>query len=83
MQYLGVALEGGQHARALRVRGAAEDEGPPEALRILAQSEDVVREHNDLVPAHLQLGIMNLPLTNLYMHIQGPVRICTAPFYQY
>ena len=42
VQYLRVALEGGQHARALRMRGATKDEGPPEALRILAQGKDVV-----------------------------------------
>ena len=41
-QHLRVALEGRQHARALRMRGATKDEGPPEALRILAQGKDVV-----------------------------------------
>jgi len=50
---LGVALEGGQHARALLVRRAAVDEWLAQPLRVLAQRKDVVREHDDLVAAHL------------------------------
>jgi len=50
---LGVALEGGQHARALLVRRAAVDEWLAQPLRVLAQRKDVVREHDDFVAAHL------------------------------
>ena len=49
MAYIGAVLELGQDSRALLVGGAAIDHGPSHAHSVLAQRENVVRKHDDLV----------------------------------
>ena len=55
---LGVVHECVQDAGALRVAGGAVDEGLPQPRRVLPQREDVVREHDDLIPPHLQPAVL-------------------------